>query len=94
MLVGNKLFSQLDFYVDGAASTKTECGGWACITIKDDEIIDVEQGRDIHTTNNRMELMSFLQALRTIKMTDVPEARIFSDSAYVVNCFQDKWYEK
>lgn len=87
-------FEKLDFYVDGAASTKTNCGGWACITVANEEAIDVSQGREKDTTNNRMELMSFLTALKNINSTGIKSCCIFSDSAYVVNCFKDKWYEK
>jgi len=90
----SKIFESLDYYVDGAASNKTECGGWACITVLDEDAIQILQGREKKTTNNRMELMAFLTALQEIKAQELTSARIFCDSAYVVNCFQDKWYEK
>ncbi len=44
------------------------------------------------TTNQRMELTAALEGLRAV----VPgrRVRLHSDSAYVVNCFRDKWYER
>ena len=41
------------------------------------------------TTNQRMELTAVLEAIRSI---DGP-VEIHSDSTYVVNCFNDTWYE-
>jgi ribonuclease HI len=46
-------------------------------------------GYDAHTTNQRMEIMAALEAVRSL---DGP-LEIVSDSTYVVNCFRDKWYE-
>ena len=41
------------------------------------------------TTNNRMELMGVLEALRSL---DGP-LEVYCDSTYVVNCFKDRWWE-
>ncbi len=41
------------------------------------------------TTNNRMELMGVLEALRSL---DGP-LEVYCDSTYVVNCFKDGWWE-
>ncbi len=46
-------------------------------------------GADADTTNQRMELTAVLEAVSTI---EGPLA-IHSDSTYVVNCFNDRWYE-
>lgn len=43
------------------------------------------------TTNQRMELYAALDAVDTF--LDDPHLVIVSDSAYLVNCFRDKWYE-
>ena len=40
-----------------------------------------------------MELIAVLTALEQIDLYG-ENSRIFSDSAYVVNCIKDKWYEK
>ena len=48
-------------------------------------------GGEALTTNNRMELMGPIEGLRSLVARRRVE--IYSDSAYVVNCFRDKWYE-
>ena len=82
--------SPIHIYTDGACSGNPGPGGWAAILI--DDGVEVElSGGESSTTNNRMELMGPIQSLRSL-----PERRIvelYSDSAYVVNCFRDKWYE-
>lgn len=47
-------------------------------------------GAERSSTNQRMELRAPLEALRSL-----PSRRtvaLYSDSAYVVNCFRDRWY--
>lgn len=84
----------LDFYTDGAYSSKTEMGGWACVCIEEDSIIDSQSGYEPYTTNNRMELTGFLYALETANSIESKNVtvNIYVDSAYIANCFKDKWY--
>lgn len=86
----------LDFYTDGAWSSKSEMGGWAAICIEDDQVIDVQSGYEPYSTNNRMELMAFLSALENIDTikSGHTKVNINTDSAYIANCFKDKWYLK
>lgn len=44
-------------------------------------------------TNNQMEIYAVLKALKSMKKYDVP-VKVYSDSAYVVNCINQKWYVK
>ncbi len=87
-------------YADGACSgngKENAVGGWGVVLqyFKDDvkimekELLDGEP----NTTNNRMEIMSCIQGLKAIKRTDIP-IEIYTDSAYVYNCFNAKWYVK
>lgn len=46
-----------------------------------------------NTTNNEMEMKAVVVALQALKRVDIP-VEIHSDSAYVVNCINDKWYKK
>ena len=46
-------------------------------------------GSDADTTNQRMELTAVLRAIENLP----GELEVHSDSTYVVNCFNDKWYE-
>ena len=86
----------LEFYTDGAFSSKSEMGGWAAICVEDDQIIDKQSGYEPYTTNNRMELMAFLSALENIDTIETGNTKviIYTDSAYIANCFADKWYIK
>ena len=77
-------------YTDGACSGNPGPGGWAAILISDDVELELSGGESL-TTNNRMELMGPIEGLRSL--AGRRRAEIHSDSAYVVNCFRDKWYE-
>jgi len=55
----------------------------------DDTIKEISGGETM-TTNNRMEIMGVIQALEGLKRPCL--ARVHSDSAYVINCFKDRWY--
>jgi ribonuclease HI len=50
-------------------------------------------GSAARTTNQRMELQAAVEALRALGETPRPVV-LFSDSAYLVNCFRDRWYER
>ena len=73
-------------YTDGACSGNPGPGGWAWAEAP--EGTPNGSGSEAHTTNQRMEIMAVLEALRSI---DGP-VTIVSDSTYVVNCFRDKWW--
>lgn len=90
------IIRELNFYTDGAYSSKSEMGGWACVCVEDDVVIDTQSGNEPYTTNNRMELMGFLCALELsndIASRNV-KVNINVDSAYIANCFKDKWYQR
>ena len=46
-----------------------------------------------NVTNNEMEILAVTTALKSMKRTDIP-VEIRSDSAYVINCMNKKWYKK
>ncbi len=71
-------------YTDGACSGNPGPGGWAWA-------IDRKRfgsGGEAHSTNQRMEVQAVLEALRVLP----GEVEIVSDSTYVVNCFNNKWW--
>ena len=52
-------------------------------------------GGEDHTTNQRMELMAVLEALRSLGVgSEAGPVKVVSDSTYVVNCFRDGWWVK
>ena len=72
-------------YTDGACRGNPGPGGWAWASGKD----HYASGAEAHTTNQRMEVMAVIEALRSTPSEDV---EIVSDSTYVVKCFNDKWH--
>ena len=81
--------SPVQIYTDGACSGNPGPGGWAAILIDDGNEIELSGGES-HTTNQRMELTGPIEGLRALSGRRI--VAIHSDSAYVVNCFRDKWY--
>ena len=86
----------LEFYTDGAFSSKTEMGGWAAVCIEDGNVIDTQNGYEPYSTNNRMELTAFLSALENADTIETGNTKvtIYTDSAYIANCFNQNWYVK
>lgn len=77
-------------YTDGACSGNPGAGGWASIlSYKGKE--KVLSGGEKETTNNRMELVAVIMGLENIKNGN--SVKVFSDSAYVVNAFNQNWIE-
>ena len=81
---------QVIIYTDGACSGNPGPGGWGAILMYRDKKLEIS-GYEDQTTNNRMELMAPIQALKRLK--EPCEVRVYSDSAYLVNAFQKKWLE-
>ena len=77
-------------YTDGACSGNPGIGGWGCI-LEYKGIKKELSGFEKETTNNRMELMAVLMGLKAIK--EPCEVDIYSDSAYTVNAFTERWIE-
>lgn len=76
----------MHIYTDGACSGAPGIGGWAWVSEGDGRH---GWGHDPSTTNQRMEMMAVLEALRSNPAGDIT---IYSDSAYVINCFKDSWW--
>ena len=72
----------IKIYTDGSCLTNPGDGGWAAIINIDGEIKKIN-GNEKNTTNNRMELMAPINALKYINSKDPIE--IFTDSKYVKN---------
>lgn len=79
----------VDVYTDGACSGNPGPGGWAAVLLLATGPEELSGG-ERRTTNNRMEMMAVIEALRRLP-SDVG-AHVHSDSAYLVNCFKQQWY--
>ena len=85
------VISEVTIYTDGACSGNPGPGGWASILMAGGAKKELSGGEP-DTTNNRMELMAVIQGLRALKRPC--KVDIYSDSAYVVNAFEQNWLDK
>ncbi|MCL2861052.1 MAG: ribonuclease HI [Firmicutes bacterium] len=79
---------KIHLYTDGACSGNPGKGGWAAILIYNGHEKEIS-GYDKNTTNNRMEMFAVIQGLSYLK--ESCDVTIYSDSAYVVNAFNEGW---
>lgn len=92
-----------EVYTDGATSKNGQSGakgGYAFIVLKDGKMVGGGQGTSASwevATNQRMELWAAIGGCNNIvgKLDeDSAEAWIYSDSAYLVNCYSQGWWRK
>ena len=81
---------KLKIFTDGACSGNPGKGGWAAI-ILDGSKQSILSGSENNTTNNRMELMAPIMALKKVKKNS--EITIYTDSKYVKDGITD-WIKK
>jgi len=88
----------MDFFVytDGSCKGNPGKGGYAYKAYDElGEIWVSGNGSEKETTNNKMELTAAIEAIKNIdKLYENYTIKIFSDSAYMVNCFKDGWIDK
>lgn len=89
----------LEVYTDGSlkkVGNFLTFGGWAFTVIADSKQIYVASGGENNTTNQRMELTAVCEALEYIQSIrrSCEKVAIYSDSAYVINCYLQEWYIK
>lgn len=75
-------------YTDGACSGNPGPGGWGAILMYKGVKKEISGGSK-QTTNNIMELTAVIEGLKMLKFPC--EVDLYSDSAYVVNAFEQKW---
>lgn len=103
---GMKIIHEIEIYCDGATSSngsENQIGGYAVAVIMNEHIIWAEGfGPFKGKTNNQCELDAVLQACHLGKLlidkihaegAQASKIRIYTDSAYVHNCYKQKWYE-
>lgn len=75
-------------YTDGACSGNPGPGGWGAILMYRNAKKEISGGSK-NTTNNIMEITAVIEALKCLKVES--EVQVYSDSAYTVNAFNQKW---
>lgn len=84
----------ITIFADGACAGNPGPGGWAAV-ISDGDDRQTVKGGEAETTNNRMELLSAINALASLPPNQ--EVIIFMDSVYVVKGMTewiDLWQKK
>ena len=79
---------KVTIYTDGACSGNPGPGGWGSILMFGENKKEIS-GAKKDTTNNIMEITAVIEALKCLK--EECEVEIYSDSAYVVNAFNQGW---
>ena len=91
-------------YTDGAYSSKRNQGGWAFLILHND-IVQISKfgGVKYNATNNRMELLAVINAVKLINKSKIIDPiTVYSDSQYVlktiskeytIKCNDDLWKE-
>lgn len=75
-------------YCDGSYQSSFNSGGWSAIITKNDQVIQKLYQGYKNTTNNRMELLGVIEALKYFK--EPVSIKIVSDSQYVINSIINK----
>lgn len=91
----------IKIYTDGACSGNPGPGGWGALFLVEHETKGkrklVLKGGEKHTTNNRMELIAVLEALKFIHNDLISKYKctieIYSDSSYVINPVNSNWLQ-
>ena len=79
---------EVTIYTDGACSGNPGPGGWGSILMYKETKKEIS-GAKPDTTNNVMELTAVIEGIKLLKFPC--KVKLYSDSAYVVNAFNQKW---
>ena len=81
--------SSITIYSDGASRGNAGPGGFGVVLLSGKHRKEIAQGFRL-TTNNRMELLSVIVGLESLKNKNC-DVVIYSDSKYVVDSVEKKW---
>lgn len=81
---------EVTIYTDGACSGNPGPGGWGAILSYKEHQKEIS-GFEPNTTNNRMELTAAIEALNLLN--EDCRVLLYSDSAYLVNGFNQHWID-
>lgn len=82
---------KVSIYTDGACSGNPGPGGWGTVLLYGKHRKEFS-GFKLKSTNNEMELMAAKEGLKKLKHKCSVE--LYSDSAYLVNAFNENWIDK
>lgn len=85
-------------YTDGATSNngyENSFGGWAWALLNEKRVLLLtDKGRIAPATNNICEMSAIIEGCKAISidLTDKDTVTVYSDSAYCINCYNQKWF--
>jgi ribonuclease HI len=82
---------EIAVYTDGGCRGNPGPGGYGVIIVSGEKRMEIAEGFRL-TTNNRMEMMACIAALRTLETQS--DVILYSDSSYVVNGITQGWARK
>lgn len=88
-----------EIYCDGSTrgnGKESAVGAWAYLVHEGDNVIRTDKDAEANTTNQRMELTAAANALDwTMHEVVCPfdHVIVYTDSAYLHNCYTQKWYK-
>lgn len=86
----SEALKHVEIFTDGACSGNPGPGGWAAILRYGAHELEIS-GSMPQTTNNRMEVFALISALGKLKTRC--DVTVYSDSAYLVNAFNEHWLD-
>jgi ribonuclease HI len=85
-------------FTDGSCSGNPGPGGWAAILFEADheKPLATLRGNEPHTTNNRMEMIAMIEALKYICENHLQQnfISLYSDSGLIINTLKQGWKRK
>ena len=88
----------INLWTDGGFRSSTNISGWAYAGYVGDDTKSpiTNKGAAEGYTNQQMEMTAVIKALDSIpfEMLEEYSIKIYTDSAYICNCFKDKWWAK
>jgi len=81
----------IEIFTDGACLGNPGPGGWGAI-LRYNGVEKVLSGGEAETTNNRMEILAVIKALKALK--EKCNIELYTDSQYVCNAINKGWAQK
>lgn len=87
----SKQLKQVTIYTDGACTGNPGAGGYGAVLIYGEHRKEIAGGYQL-TTNNRMEMMAAIAALKSLKHRCA--VTLYSDSKYIVDAVNKGWAKR
>lgn len=80
----------IEIFTDGSA--RNNQGGWGWVATFEQRKLSCDSGKINNTTHQAMEIYAVIKALESFSVCNI-DITIFSDSMYVVNCINERWFD-